>query len=1050
MGEGAVVMVVDYPVDYRHEDLVDNVDVGRSVGLAGVDFDDAGVNHHGTAMASIIAARDNDVGMRGVAPRAQITSHPITGWEMNWYWKTPDAGGAAQFVPPDRSAAVMDAAVINHSYSRTNSSRPWKVGSVGGGSRFDAYDALAERGFGGLGAVNVVSGGKRLFWPSIGWSTLAEERSHPAVVVACAVQSDGVRASWGNTSFRGPNLWVCAPSAGFSAQHNNRYEIGGGAHSSPATAMVSGVAALVRAANPKLSWRDVKLILAETAQRNDAGSDGWQAAGSKYSRAGERYGYHHAYGFGVVDASAAVQLALDWGGLPEYRSELHKVSMDPVEVPEGAAGVSSTVAVASDIDFVEYVEARLDLAAPWFRDLRVELVSPSGAVSVLSRPFAAVPARPLGGGNVAPGTANYPDMNCDRPAAGVCGISGWFRFGSSAHLGEAASGTWRLRLVDEKANTRVNTLKSWSLKLYGHKRQSGVPTQPVPVVSVWAGGDATEGGDASFTVIATPAPAKPLGVKVKVAAQGDYGVSAGTHTVTIPVSGSATLTLPTVDDGAVEADGSVTVTVAIGAGYRLGSPSSASIAISDDDDPLSGAAVEVPAGWSLAPPGAVAGDRFRLLLRTSTRRDATSSDIADYDAHVRAAVAAGHADVRAYSDEFLAVGSTATVDARDHLGFRAGGGWVAGVPIWWLDAGGNGKLVADGYHDFCDQEGTGVNPAIWWKADVLADMRDESGRPASGDRPWTGSTNYCVSTHRGNDALVGLGSSRVSFGAHREGRYYGPLSDGEAAPSQQRPLYALSPVFEIAASGKQQEQAPPPTPVVSISGGSGVTEGANAPFTVTAVPKPAAPLAVKVVVTASGGFGVAEGKRTVMVPVSGSVSFTVATADDGVDEPDGWVMATVVAGSGYAVSSSQASAAVAVADDETVVSISGGSGVTEGGDAVFTVTAVPKPAAPLAVKVVVASEGDWGVAAGTRSVMVPVSGSVSFTVATADDGVDEPDGWVMATVVAGSGYAVSSSQASAAVAVADDETVVSISGGSGVTEGGDAVFTVTAVPKPAA
>ena len=127
------------------------------------------------------------------------------------------------------------------------------------------------------------------------------------------------------------------------------------------------------------------------------------------------------------------------------------------------------------------------------------------------------------------------------------------------------------------------------------------------------------------------------------------------------------------------------------------------------------------------------------------------------------------------------------------------------------------------------------------------------------------------------------------------------------------------------------------------------------------------------------------------------------------------------------MSATQGAATVAVADDDDppvvvpVVSITAGSGVTEGGSATFTVSASPAPAAGLDVTVAITAAGDYGATIGTRSVTVPASGSVTVTVATADDTADEPDGSVTATVDAGSGYTVSATQGAATVAVADDD-----------------------------
>ena len=108
----------------------------------------------------------------------------------------------------------------------------------------------------------------------------------------------------------------------------------------------------------------------------------------------------------------------------------------------------------------------------------------------------------------------------------------------------------------------------------------------LPAVSVAAGASpVTEGGDAVFTLTASPLPASPLAVSVTVAASGAYGVGAGSQTVTVPTTGSFTLTLATANDDADEPDGSVTVTVTDGDGYTVGSSASGTVAVRDDDDP---------------------------------------------------------------------------------------------------------------------------------------------------------------------------------------------------------------------------------------------------------------------------------------------------------------------------------------------------------------------------------------------------------------------------------------------------------------------------------
>ena len=217
----------------------------------------------------------------------------------------------------------------------------------------------------------------------------------------------------------------------------------------------------------------------------------------------------------------------------------------------------------------------------------------------------------------------------------------------------------------------------------------------------------------------------------------------------------------------------------------------------------------------------------------------------------------------------------------------------------------------------------------------------------------------------------------------------------------------------------------PPTPEVSISAGSGITEGGSATFTITANPVPASPITVKVGVSENGDFG-ASGAAT--ITVSGATStYTVSTIDDTNDEANGSVTATLQAGQGYTVSSSQGAATVTVLDNDVPeVSIAAGNGVTEGGSATFTITANPAPASPITVKVGVSENGDFG-ASGAAT--ITVSGATStYTITTIDDTNDEDDGSVTATLQAGQGYTVSSSHGAATVSVSDNDVRTDNSG----------------------
>ena len=269
-----------------------------------------------------------------------------------------------------------------------------------------------------------------------------------------------------------------------------------------------------------------------------------------------------------------------------------------------------------------------------------------------------------------------------------------------------------------------------------------------------------------------------------------------------------------------------------------------------------------------------------------------------------------------------------------------------------------------------------------------------------------------------------------------------PMTVAEAQAQADRGLQRWAPVapaLQCLASAPEEEAeqaevqpATPATPELSLSAGSAVDEGGNAGFTVTADPAPQSDLTIAWTVAQSGEYLAAPGAghRTVTLAAGAdSVALSVGTVDDATNEADGSVSVTLGTGTGYTVATGKGSAAVAVRDDDApVVRIAAGSGVTEGSAASFTVSASPVPAAPLDVTLSVGQSGDFAASGetGSRTVTVPVTGSTTFEVATVDDGADEPDGSIVATVDAGTGYTAAAAPDNAAtVAVSDDDTASS-------------------------
>ena len=121
------------------------------------------------------------------------------------------------------------------------------------------------------------------------------------------------------------------------------------------------------------------------------------------------------------------------------------------------------------------------------------------------------------------------------------------------------------------------------------------PPPQTPKVSISAGiTPVTEGTSATFTITANPAPSTALTVSVNVSETGPVINGTPPSSVTIDATKTtATLTVATDDDDVVEYDYRVTAEVQGGTGYTVGSPSSASVIVLNNDDPLPVASVEI-------------------------------------------------------------------------------------------------------------------------------------------------------------------------------------------------------------------------------------------------------------------------------------------------------------------------------------------------------------------------------------------------------------------------------------------------------------------------
>lgn len=439
-GSSVKIAVVDDGMDIYHEDLVSNV-VPGSYNYINGGSDPSANSKHGTQVAGLAGARDlNGTGVRGVAPRASLVSYNLL---RNW-----------------STSNAADAATRGLVHVNTNSWGPADDGDLHDPGTLwrDAIEYGLTQGRGGLGTVYTWAAGNGGTgpWPYIDNSNYDGQANHRGVIAVAAVTDKGFKASY---SERGANLWVSAPAgeycssgqtltttdmtglagsnSGFGTtdySNNNYTKCMNG--TSGATPIVAGTVALMLEANPKLTWRDVRLILAETARKNDPFGS-WTLNGAGYD-------VSYDYGFGVVDAGAAVARAKAWANVGPLLGPCVASSSPAQPIPDLITGTPSipvvdTINMAGcAITKIEWVEVTFNTDHTYSGDLDVMIEAPSGTLSRLAEPH-----------------------DC-----GACSpYSNWV-FGSARHLGEGVNGTWTLTVADGIPGD-TGTLQSWGLKFYG-------------------------------------------------------------------------------------------------------------------------------------------------------------------------------------------------------------------------------------------------------------------------------------------------------------------------------------------------------------------------------------------------------------------------------------------------------------------------------------------------------------------------------------------------------------------------------------------------------
>jgi len=372
-GNGVLVAIIDTGIDVASPEFSGRIDP-RSADLvvAGVvpaskqrpaSLQD--IDGHGTAVASILGAAKNDVGVHGVAPQASLLIFRADSKD------DPDVIVGEAISEGTRRAAQNGAKVINYSF-----------GSNETGAQQDFRNLFAFTANNDM--VAVISGGNDAL-PNPEESSLAalSPQARGTVIIAGALNASNAITTFSNRAGSAADYYLSAPGQGIQVP-----VLGGDGSSlrsfsgtSAAAPFISGAAALVRDLWPHLSAQQVVEILLRTA--TDLGDPGTDPI----------------YGRGLLNIGAALQ---------------------PVGAGSSASSNSASVAL-EDLTFIgsdAFTGATMDLGPIVFVDSYRRAFSAS-LNDMARKP---VPKRSIAGRFVAPGYSTA------YSSFGVDGARGLVRF----------------------------------------------------------------------------------------------------------------------------------------------------------------------------------------------------------------------------------------------------------------------------------------------------------------------------------------------------------------------------------------------------------------------------------------------------------------------------------------------------------------------------------------------------------------------------------------------------------------------------------------------
>ena len=508
-GSGIVVAVPDSGLELTHEDLADNI-ISGSYDFVNSDNDPEPAKNngdHGTSVAGIIAAKGwNNKGGRGVAPDASLIGYNVIGtgasYNFGQIWGTSPPVSVNVDIynnsfgvgyGTDRTTYDVETYLQGTTLDVLENGVTNLRGGKGALYVYSAGNAFKTNATSDCGTNLTCTEG-----------IIDNRKNQIYTIPVAALNADGTKTSYSTT---GANIWISGfggeygwnnaifNSQGYGNQSStstspgimttdqstcskgyvssnggtggvdglepnefNQFDGGYSENSScnytsnfngtsAAAPTVSGVIALMLEANPDLTWRDVKHILATTADKVDSSRSFDQQGVTQYSWLQNNAGYEHHkwYGFGKINAYEAINNAKTYTA--NSRGTLSTVNGQGVPnsaIANDGSTTQNTIAItkaSGSNNFVEYVKVHILFNHNVPRSLGIRLQSPDGTVIPILQPY----------------------TNISSDSSGV-----QFDIGIAGFYGESIEGNWTIALNDYINDGVSGTFVGWNIYVSGN------------------------------------------------------------------------------------------------------------------------------------------------------------------------------------------------------------------------------------------------------------------------------------------------------------------------------------------------------------------------------------------------------------------------------------------------------------------------------------------------------------------------------------------------------------------------------------------------------